>query len=196
MIKPGYGNGNGTATATDAERRRDVDLISRMADGDQAALAEFHDRYSATLYGVATKILNDQLEAETALQEGLVKLWHNAATYHDRKGSPFAWAVMIVRNAAVERLRERGTSAQVPSRNGTTLPEAREEPAVRELRSRAGTALSRLPKEHREILESVFFGGLTCEEAADQLDVPEEEVNRRLRRGLVLMRKLMSARHD
>jgi RNA polymerase sigma-70 factor (ECF subfamily) len=189
---------NGITTAIEAERFRDAGLIERMAAGDQDALAEFYDRYSSTLYGVAMKILNDHPEADAALEKTFVKLWRDAGTYQRRHGSPFAWAVMTVRNEAIERLRRREGDQHASGRNGTNgaLSGISDEPALWELRTRAGTALARLPKEHRDALEMMFFGGFTFSEAANRLGVPEGVVNMRLRRGLVLMRKLMSARYD
>jgi len=187
-------NGTGAQTASNG-LHRDVDLIKRIADGEEAALAEFYDQYSSTLYGVAVKILGNSQEAEAALQDGLVKLWRTVGSYQRKFGSPFSWAVTIVRNEAIDRLRLRGGAVRSVAQSAP-VTEISEEPAMRELRTRAGTSLARLPKEHREALELTFFGGLTCHEVAHRLGISVDTVKVRMRRGLVLMRKLMSAHHD
>ncbi len=51
--------------------------------------------------------MNDAKEAEDVLQEGFTYIWRKAATYDPNRSSPFAWAVMITRNKAIDRLRVR-----------------------------------------------------------------------------------------
>ena len=52
-------------------------------------------------------MMNDAKEAEDVLQEGFTYIWRKAATYDPIRSSPFAWAVMITRNKAIDRLRVR-----------------------------------------------------------------------------------------
>lgn len=189
------GNRIANRSSLDAGHHQDIDLIERMAADDQAALAEFYDRHSSTLYGVALKILGDAHEAENALEDAFLKVWRTATDYKHQHGSPFAWAITLVRNESIERLRKRERPAPLGGRNGS-LPEIGGALETQELRARASTALGRLPKEYREALEIFFFDGLTLQEAADRLRIPEIVMNTRLRRGLILMRKLMSERHD
>jgi len=186
----------------DLERRRDVALIGKISQGDQAALAEFYDRYASSLYGVAVKILSDFRDAEDTLQDALVSIWRRAASYQSQLSSPFSWAVMIVRNKAIDRIRARlrtGRAAERLTNESNDLLEiddrSAEEPTLRELRLIARKALSDLPEEQREALELAFFSGLTHEEVADRLGLPLGTVKARIRRGLIRMRKSMSIRH-
>src|SRR5260370_3412106 len=82
-------------------------LISRIAEGDESAFTALYERFSASLYGMAFRMMNDAKEAEDVLQEGFTYIWRKAASYDSSRSSPFAWAVMIVRNKAIDRLRVR-----------------------------------------------------------------------------------------
>jgi hypothetical protein len=52
------------------ERQRAVDLIERMAAGDESALAAFYRDFAPTLYGLALKMMKDEKEAEDVLHLG------------------------------------------------------------------------------------------------------------------------------
>ena len=185
------------------ERRHDAKLIGRMSGGDEGALAEFYQRHSQILYGVAVKILNDPREAEDALQEGLIRMWRSSATYQPKLSSPFSWAVMIVRNKAIDRLRVLQRNNRVVDRVAFEAAFDRKadeksatEPDFRERRAMACSALSQLPRDQREPLELAFFRGLTHEQVAAHLETPLGTVKARIRRGLIQIRKAMSNHHE
>src|SRR6202047_1708276 len=89
------------------EREFEASLISRIAEGDESAFTALYERFSASLYGMAFRMMNDAKEAEDVLQEGFTYIWRKAASYDSGRSSPFAWAVMITRNKAIDRLRVR-----------------------------------------------------------------------------------------
>src|ERR1700761_7992572 len=45
------------------ERQYAVEMIKRMAVGDEAAMAAFYQRFAPTLYGLALKMMKDEKEA-------------------------------------------------------------------------------------------------------------------------------------
>src|SRR5208337_5278672 len=98
------------------ERQHAVEMVERMAVGDEAALAAFYQRFAPTLYGLALKIMKDEKEAEVVLQEGFVYIWRKAAAYNPQLNSPLSWAVMIVRNKAIDRIRSRQRVARIVER--------------------------------------------------------------------------------
>lgn len=183
----------------DADRKYAAELITRIAGGDEAALAEFYDRFSASLYGLALRILRDEKEAEDALQEGLLYLWRKSATYREELSSPFAWAVMIVRNKAIDRLRSRTRSKQALERATVEFlhmqrfdADSANEPADRDQGVALRNALARLPAAQANAISLAFFAGLTHEEIADQLETPLGTVKTWIRRGLLRLRQQLA----
>ena len=87
--------------------RSDIeDLILRVAQGNRAAFQTLYDATSAKLFGIALRVLKDRTEAEEALQEVYVKIWHNAGRYEVNGLSPMTWLITLARNTAVDRLRK------------------------------------------------------------------------------------------
>jgi len=170
-------------------------LINRIAEGDDSAFDALYKRFSPSLYGMAYRIMNDAKEAEDVLQEGFTYIWRKASTYDPIRSSPFAWAVMITRNKAIDRLRvrqrleklrEKVTSEEsfYPDKDETSA----EEPTLRERGVLVRSALQQIPLEQRQALELSFFGGLTHEQIAERLDTPLGTIKARIRRGLLRLR--------
>lgn len=167
-----------------------------VAQKDQAAFGEFYRRYASGLFAMIFKILNEQREAEDALQDALVRIWKNADTYDAGRSSVFTWAVMISRHRALDRLRakmrhrkadeaiveEFANISQEDIGTGSYATEQKEE------RERVREALMTLPADQRKAVEYAFFKGLTHEEVAAQLAAPLGTVKARIRRGLLALR--------
>ena len=85
----------------------DARLLNRIAAGDRAAYGELYDRFSRPLYATAVRILSDASEAQDILHDAFIVLWEKASSFDSRRGSAFGWAVTLVRNRAIDRLRSR-----------------------------------------------------------------------------------------
>jgi hypothetical protein len=57
-------------SAQEPDSELEARLISRIADGDDAAFGLLYERFAASLYGMAFRMTNDAKEAEDVLQEG------------------------------------------------------------------------------------------------------------------------------
>ena len=185
-----------TRLADDPESKFEANLISRIADGDESAFATLYQRLSSSLYGMAYRMTNDAKEAEDVLQEGFTYIWRRARSFDPSRSTPFAWAVMIVRNKAIDRLRVRQRSERLRERAEQSLVQERdessaEEPALRERSAIVRSALQQIPQEQREALELAFFGGLTHEQIADRLTIPLGTIKARIRRGLLKLRDVL-----
>lgn len=181
----------------EVEEQYNVELIRRVAKGDDAAFASLYDRLSPVLYGMALRIMNDAGEAEDVLQDGFLYIWRQASAFDPGRGSAFAWAVMIVRNKAIDKLRVRQRGERLHERV-TSFPElfsdrdeqSALEPVLRERQSEVRSALSEVSPEQRQALELSYFSGLTHEQIAARLGAPLGTVKARIRRGLLRLREV------
>ena len=184
-----------TTPAQESENEFEAGLINRIAQGDDSAFEALYKRFSRSLYGMAFRMMNDAKEAEDVLQEGFTYIWRKAGTYDPTRSSPFAWAVMITRNKAIDRLRvrqrieklrERVTSEELFDQDKDET--SANEPTLRERGAIVRSALQKIPQEQRQALELSFFGGLTHEQIAERLDTPLGTIKARIRRGLLRLR--------
>jgi RNA polymerase sigma-70 factor (ECF subfamily) len=179
----------------------DLDLLRRIAAGDEAALAELYDRHSRIAYGVIMRILRSPSDAEDVLQEAFVRVWTRAESYDAPLGSPVAWIARIARNRAIDRLRARRVRGDIAiSPGGGTEGEGARQPEPQThltpelvLQGNATTralreAMATLPVVQRELIEAAFFEGYTHHELSKRFGVPLGTVKTRIRAGLLAMR--------
>jgi RNA polymerase sigma-70 factor (ECF subfamily) len=178
------------------DRELEVKLIARIAKGDDAAFVELYNRFAGSLYAMVQRMLDDNKEAEDALQEGFTYIWRKAAAYDPTRSSPFAWAVMITRNKAIDRLRARERIEKLREKfteQGAHFsqqdPGSANESELRERATIVRAAVLQLPEEQRKALELSFFGGLTHEKISERLGVPLGTIKARIRRGLLRLRE-------
>ncbi len=177
----------------------DLELIQRILDRRQEALAELYDRYAPLLLAVTRRILPSPAEAEEALQETFFRVWNQADRYAAAASSVSTWLVLVARDRALEHLRQRqqrGRPAASPTaeRGVETLPGVHiESAAVKERRARVQGALVGFPPEHREILEMAFFDGLSLGEIAERLRTPLSAVQARALRAMKQLRRDLRA---
>ena len=170
------------------------ELLRRIAARDHSALGELYDQLAGVLFSTALHILGDRSEAEEVLQDVFVQIWTKAATFDSALGAPFHWALGIVRNRSIDRLRSRQRRARVldqatieagdaaseaPATSG--IPIADELAAVRK-------AVAALPPEQHRVIAMAFFGGMTHTEIAEALNEPLGTIKARIRRGMLSLR--------
>jgi RNA polymerase sigma-70 factor (ECF subfamily) len=187
------------------EQREQVDarLMERVAQRDDQALAALYDRFSGPLYGTALRVLRDPAEAQDVVHDAFVTLWEKADTFQASRGSAFSWAVTLVRNRAIDRVRMRRRRAELlaestPSDLGyadaPTSSFGGETAALDDEARAIRAAVATLPLEQKRALELAFFSGLTQEEIARKLSEPLGTVKARIRRGLIKLRDLVAQR--
>jgi RNA polymerase sigma-70 factor (ECF subfamily) len=153
-------------------------LIGRMMAGDEAALSNLYDRYSAMLFGMLMRILRDKQAAEEVLQDIFLQLWRNAGQFDAGRGSLAAWLLVIGRNRAISRLRGRSGREVLEEEEGAfantfvSSQNVEEEAWRTELRASLTAALSRLPEEQRQAVELAYFEGMTQSEIAARTRAP------------------------
>ena len=185
-------------TPPPSERQQeDNRLMSRMAEGDKTAFAEIYDRFSRPLYATALRVVNDATEAQDIVHDAFITLWEKAATFDTTRGSPFAWAVTLVRNRAIDRVRMRRRRSELLADSAPADLGYDEDPPRRGADETAAfgdeahvvrAAVATLPLDQKRALELAFFSGLTQQQIAEQLREPLGTIKARIRRALLKLR--------
>ena len=177
--------------------QEDNRLMLRMAEGDKTAFAEIYDRFSRPLYATALRVVNDASEAQDIVHDAFIALWEKAATFDTARGSPFAWAVTLVRNRAIDRVRMRRRRSELLADSAPADLGYDEDPPGSGADETATlgdeahvvrAAVATLPRDQKRALELAFFSGLTQQQIAEQLREPLGTIKARIRRGLLKLR--------
>ena len=181
----------------DVEKKLDAELIFKIAQGDEQAFSKLYDRFSAPLYSLIRRMTNDDAEAQDALSEGFIQIWRRAATYDSERSAAFTWAVMLVRNKTIDRLRVRlrvdkvrDLATERISPEDDIDSQSMHAPHLRERAKLVRSVVNALPEDQRIPLEMSFFDGLTHDKIAERLETPLGTVKARIRRGLQKLRSV------
>lgn len=155
-----------------------------------ASIEALHDAFSGPLYVYALRRLGDREEAAEVVQDTLVRAWQNADRFDPARGSLATWLFAIARNLTTDRhrraaVRPRSAMRSIAETDGP-LTQADVDEALE--RWHLADALSRLSPEHRDVIVSVHYRGLSVVEAADRLGVPPGTIKSRLYYGLRALR--------
>lgn len=85
---------------------RDLALIQRIADQDEAALRELYASYGQRMYSYALRLTDQPQVAEDVVQDTLVVVWQSAGRFRG-EGRVLAWLLGIVHHTALKALRHR-----------------------------------------------------------------------------------------
>lgn len=180
----------------DLARTALAETLTRVGQGDRAALEELYRRASAKLFGVILRILRDKGEAEEVLQEVFVTIWRRADTYEPAKGAALTWMAAIARNRAIDRLRSR-KDRSAPIEDAAALPDPT--PGAVDLLEaddryrKLADCLHGLEPRTAAVIRQAFFDGSTYEALAKQTDTPLGTMKSRIRRGLMALRSCMDS---
>jgi RNA polymerase sigma-70 factor (ECF subfamily) len=170
-----------------------------MMAGDEAALSAIYDRYSAMLFAMLMRVLNDRQAAEEVLQDLFMQVWQNAAQFDAKRGSLPAWLLVTGRNRAISRLRGSRYREVLEEKEGdyantfASDQNIEDEAARGELARSLTTALSTLPAEQRRALELAYFEGMTQSEIAAKTGTPLGTVKTRVRAAMQSLRQILDA---
>ncbi len=184
--------GRTTSPADDA----DQNVLLRVANGQLDALQELYDSYRTMAYSIALRITSDASLAEDVVQDAFLGAWRNAGRYVEGKGSVKTWLLSIVHHRAVDAVRRRRPTVELPEREdipppSLTLPDIWHEVAGNLDKQEIAAALSTLSDVQREAIELAYFGGLTQQEIAARTGTPLGTVKSRIRLGLLSMRRAL-----
>jgi RNA polymerase sigma-70 factor (ECF subfamily) len=182
------------ATVTDDADRAALD---RIAHGELNALDELYERYKTMAYSIALRITNDASLAEDVVQDAFLGAWRNASRYLEGRGSVKTWLLSIVHHRAIDAVRRRRPTAELPDRDEAPPPALRLPDVWTEVVSNLDAAAVRaamaaLTDVQREAIELAYFGGLTQVEIAEQTGTPLGTIKSRMRLGLLAMRKVLA----
>lgn len=182
--------GPAPATTTD-------DLIARCLAGDQAAWEDIVRINWRKVFNVAYKFVGKHDEAEDLTQDIFLKIFRSLHTF-DRRANFVTWLISVSRNLCIDHYRSVRKERETINRDvdaGTLFPVSREVTPYRALefadqREMLRRALEWLAPTLRSAVLLRDIRGLSYQEIADQLDLPEGTVKSRINRG-----RLELARH-
>lgn len=165
----------------------DETLIRQMAGGDEGALLELHVRYARLLYALGHRMLRQNDDVDSCVQDAFMNAWRHAARFDPSRARVKTWLVSIAHHRFLQQLRDRPDVGL--ELEDWDQPTPAPDPTDRVLAARA---LGVLDAEQRELVELAYYRGHSHSELAALTGLPLGTVKSRLRAALDRMRAVLN----
>ena len=170
------------------------DLIAQCALNNREAFTRLYGLTSSKLFGVLLRILKNRTEAEDALQEVYVKIWHNAGRFEANHYSPMSWLIVVARNHAIDIVRARKPLA-VDLDDAFDVSDDAKTPEEEAMNTSEGAriarCLSELDETKAKAVRDAYVEGYSYEELAQHNGVPINTMRTWLRRSLISLKECL-----
>jgi RNA polymerase sigma-70 factor (ECF subfamily) len=180
---------------------RERELVARCREGDPTAFAGLVALHEAMVFNLAGRLLGDVEEARDVAQEVFLQVYRRLGRFEGRS-SLKTWIYRIVVNQCHNRRRfwqrhGRDKEEELDERFAAPVTSGRdqwhaspyEQARSRERAGRVQAALLQLSFDQRSVLVLREVEGLSCEEVASTLGIPDGTVKSRLSRAREALRQ-------
>jgi RNA polymerase sigma-70 factor (ECF subfamily) len=182
----------------------DEQLLAQVVNGEVAAFRALFDRYGGRVTGFCVKLLADQVVAEDICQETFWRIWNGAHTFDRQRGNFQSWLFGIARNLAIDTIRRQKSVPveRLPDGRAAHLELAAKMDAGVDVMEAAWVsiqqqqvhqALAELPPEQQDVIEWIYFQGMTRREIAQEKNIPFGTINTRAQLALEKLGRLLRA---
>lgn len=175
----------------------DAELMSALRDGCSDALTVIFERYHRLVFVTALRILGDLGEAEDLMQSVFFEIYQKAEQFNSAKGTLSKWILQYAYHRSINRKNyltarlfyQQVNSQEIRDETIWTKSSLHTQEATRLVTE----SLALLNYQQQQIMELVFFEGLSLKEIADQTKQTFASVRHHYYRGLGRLRVCLSA---
>jgi RNA polymerase sigma factor (sigma-70 family) len=173
----------------------DEALLLRVGAGDERAFRELFARYASVAHALAFRLVRQAQVAEEIVQEAFLAVWRTPERYDPDRGSVRSWLMGTVHHRAVDAVRREQAQRRRADQAAALASRVVEDPiddVVSALdlpreRRLVQKALAGLPDEQRDVIQRMYFDGMSQSQIAERTGLPLGTVKSRT---LLAMRRL------
>jgi RNA polymerase sigma-70 factor (ECF subfamily) len=175
--------------------------LHACARGERQALQDIYRQESRQLLGVALRIVRQRQQAEDVLHDAFLNIWTKAASFNAGLGSGRGWIYSVVRNLALNAVRNGAREVAVDEETAEALDAQNSMDAhahladAFELRASLGKlhdCLAALEPARRNCILYAYVDGCSHGEIAARTQTPLGTVKAWIQRGMGSLRECMA----
>jgi RNA polymerase sigma-70 factor (ECF subfamily) len=194
---PTYDHSASAAVPAAAPVLTDEEIVHRVSIGDAQMFEVLMRRYNQRLYRAARAILQDDAEAEDAVQQAYLNAYRHLNQFEGRA----QFSTWLTRIAVYEALARRRRGAGNPTTSeraltetaASTSPDPERQAYGKELSALLESALAGLPDGYRSVFMLREVEGMSTAETARHLRISEATAKTRLHRAKGLLQRKLHA---
>lgn len=170
--------------------------LEGCARKDERALRAIYDAEAGRMLGVAQRVLKRRALAEEAVHDTFIQIWRAAASFDPARGGGRTWIYAILRNRALNILRDESRADPTDTPLAESVPSDDEDPEAVVVRLSEASALrrclERLEPKRRGAIVLAYTQGLSHGEVAGRLGLPLGTIKAWIRRGLLALKECLA----
>ena len=153
--------------------------------------------YEQKMYYVAYRILNDEMQAEDAVQEAFIRLM-KAKTYFEDPGSTDCkkYIITVIKNAALDTYKRNQRSNEILYFTDSSEEMENADTCDPYGSSEVEELMEKLPDKYHEVFKSIAVEGYSVKETGLRLGITEENVRKRYSRARKMLRDMYERRDE
>jgi len=156
----------------------DNELVYEVIHGSISSFELLIERYQKTIFNIVLRLVNDEETARDLTQDIFIKAFEKMGSFNFNYRF-FSWIYRITANETINYLKSQRkfeSLTKVEKLNSESEPEIDKEERNKKLR----VGLKMIRADYRLLLLLKYFFGLSYEEMAEVLEIPEKKVKARL----------------
>lgn len=177
----------------------DHELLVKIAEKDVDAFKDLYKRYSKIVYALVTKIVEDEVIADTTFDEVFLIIWNKAGKYDRNSQNAYCWIITLARNKAIDTKRRKLNSTTMDEytddyENYMVIPHLSPhiDPLDLEMALNISEniekALMNLTEAQQHVIYLGMYYGFTQSEISKNLNIPIQTVSSKIRLALSSLR--------
>ncbi len=180
----------------------DGKLVERCLLGDNAAWEAIIEFYGRRIYNLSYRYCGRKDEAEDLTQEIFIRVYQNLKSYHPEAGSLQNWILKVARNLAIDHYRQNLRHPKTTGSEELEIMNISDDRTPNPLRAAEQLeawrflhdGLQALTHELKEAVILRDLEGMSYQEMAELLSIPEGTVKSRINRGRLELAKILTKR--
>ena len=165
-----------------------LQLLNRVIDQDESALAELYDQCVDQVYHVAFAILKNEADSEEVVCDVFEYVWRKASLYVAEKSKVTSWLLMICRSKSIDLIRKRKPCQSLSDEQDLLNLEdddLQPDELMNQFQQNSSIhkQLGTLSDVQRQVISLAYFKDLSHQEIATSLDLPLGTVKSHIRRA-------------
>jgi RNA polymerase sigma-70 factor (ECF subfamily) len=179
----------------------DEALMEAIAAGDQSAMRTLYLRHNASVFRFIARMLNDAGRAEDLVSEVFIDVWSQADHFQGRS-QVLTWILSIARHKALSALlaQRRRRIAEIDDTAMELIEDTSDTPEqmilVQDCSAQLHTCVALMSREHREIIDLVYYQEKSVDEVAEVIQMRKSTVKTRMFYARRRLAQLLSAHRD
>jgi RNA polymerase sigma-70 factor, ECF subfamily len=179
-------------------RPSDENLIQAIAKGSQSAMRTLYGRHHIRVFRFIVRLVSDAGHAEDLVSEVFLSVWRQASTFENRS-QVSTWILSIARFKALTA-RGRREEDQLDEASTERVADTADTPEQTVLHSdrnaQLRSCIAQMSREHREVIDLVYYHEKTVEEVAEIIHLPKNTVKTRMFYTRKRLARLLSTHQD